>query len=134
MEGDFRLDAVLTGIGIDTFDACFFAVVRALLPALVLTFFFPELDEVALPLAAAFFFLAGVPICMFMGILDFEESCAVCCGCCARAGTAKTETKTSAEVRRHALRSDDESIVHPKFLNVGGCGFPRPSNSPRMKW
>jgi hypothetical protein len=81
MGADFRLDAVLAGIGIDIFDDCFFALVRALPPALVLTFFFPDLDEVALPLAAAFFFLAGVPICMFMGILDFEESCAVCCDC-----------------------------------------------------
>jgi len=69
------------GIGIVLFDDCFFALWRVLLPALVLSLFFPELDEVALPLAAGFLFLVGVPICMFIGILDFEESFAVCCGC-----------------------------------------------------
>ncbi|HEY8833781.1 MAG TPA: hypothetical protein VIM21_14885 [Gemmatimonadaceae bacterium] len=71
----------MAGLGIDIFDDCFVVFVRALFPSLVLSFFFPELDEADLPLAAGFFFLVGVPICMFMGILDFEVSRAVCCDC-----------------------------------------------------
>jgi len=58
----------------------FFALERGLVAALPLTFF-PAVDEVALSLAAGFFFFVGVPIGIFMGIFDFEESCAVGCGC-----------------------------------------------------
>lgn len=46
-----------------------------------LAFFLPVVVEVDLALAAGFFFLVGVPICMFMGIFDFDESRAVGCGC-----------------------------------------------------
>jgi len=42
---------------------------------------FDGVDEVALPAAAGFVLLAGVPICMFVGICDFEESRAADCGC-----------------------------------------------------
>jgi hypothetical protein len=52
-----------------------------LLPAFAVTLFFPVVDIVGRELAAVFFFLVGVPICMVMGILDLVLSCAACCGC-----------------------------------------------------
>jgi len=81
MRGVFSLGADFAGIGIAIVGDRFFVPVRVLLTALPPIFFLLAVDEVALELAAGFFFLVGVPICMFMGIFDFEESRAVCCGC-----------------------------------------------------
>jgi hypothetical protein len=102
MGADFRLGPDLLAIGIAIVGDRFFASDRGLAIPLVLALFFPTVDDVDLAAAAGFFFLVGVPIRIFMGIFDFEESRAVCCGRCARAGAiTKTEMRTSAEARRH---------------------------------
>jgi len=78
----FVSGAELAGNGIAIVRDLFFApAVRGLLPAFAVTLFFAVVDLVGLELAAVFFFLVGVPICMFMGILDLVLSCAACCGC-----------------------------------------------------
>jgi hypothetical protein len=81
MGADFRLGADLLAIGIAIVGDRFLALERVLATAFALLFFFPAVDEVDLALEAGFFFLVDVPICMFMGIFDFEESRAVGCGC-----------------------------------------------------
>ena len=78
-----------------------------MLPAFALAFFAAAdaaaLDAAGLDAAVAFFFLAGVPICMFAGIPDLVLSCAVCCVCCERAGaTASTESIATADAQRNA--------------------------------
>ena len=95
------------GIGIVIPVACF--LVGAV--AFLLIFFFAVEDEVCFELGTAVFFFEGMPIGMFMGIFDFEESRAAGGDCWARAGTvAKREIRTSAAV----WRSDSEDIVLPK--------------------
>jgi len=81
MGADFGLGADLLGMGIAIVGDRFFVPERVLLPDLAMTFFFPPEVDAGLELAAVFFFLVGVPICMFVGIFDFEESRTVCCGC-----------------------------------------------------
>lgn len=68
------------GIGIAIVGDRFLAPERVLATAFALLFFFPA-DEVDFALEAGFFFLVELPICIFMGIFDFEESRAVGCGC-----------------------------------------------------
>ena len=81
MGADFGLGADLLGMGIAIVGDRFLALERVLATAFALLFFFPAADEVDLALEAGFFFLVGVPVCMFMGIFDFEESRAVGWGC-----------------------------------------------------
>ena len=81
MGADVRLGADSLGMGIAIVGDRFFALERVLATTFALLFFFAAVDEVDLALEAAFFFLIEVPICMFMGILDFEVSRAVCCDC-----------------------------------------------------
>jgi hypothetical protein len=81
MGADLRLGADLLGMGIAIVGDRFLALERVLATAFALLFFFPAADEVDLALEAGFFFLVEVPICMVMGIFDFEESRAVGCGC-----------------------------------------------------
>jgi hypothetical protein len=81
MGAGFRLGPDLLAIGIAIVGDGFFAPERGLAIPLVLALFFPALDDVDLAPTAGFFFLVGVPICIFMGIFGLEESRAVCCGC-----------------------------------------------------
>jgi len=81
MADGFFMGADLAGIGIAIVCDGFFAVERGLLPGFALTFFVPAGEIVDLGRAAGFFFLVGVPICMFAGIFDFVVSCPACCGC-----------------------------------------------------
>jgi hypothetical protein len=81
MGADFGLGADLLGMGIAIVGDRFFALERVLATTFALLFFFAAVDEVDFALEAGFFFLIEVPICMFMGIFDFEESRAVGWGC-----------------------------------------------------